>query len=137
MKKQFLLLAIFTLAIFAGTNTAWGQLLPSQFGSEPRTLQNCVGSPQQPKAGVPYLYEFDPDFGAGGPVEEFRYWATKDPDFVSLVTGVTTLNQATDSLGRLPAKKELLDYSASYLGNGPTNGVSISWSPDVLARTSY
>ena len=138
MKKQILFLAMFTLAIiFAGTNSAWGQVLnPSPFtpASTPAPTPTCVGTPQQPKAGIPYLYEFNTDLGEGGPATEFRFWATKDPDFIS---GTPTGTNQTDSLGRLPAKNELIDYSAIYLTPGTTNGVNITWHPDLLARTIY
>lgn len=139
MKKQILLLAIFSLAVFAGT-TAYGQALsPSPFtpASTPAPTPTCVGTPQEPKAGISYSYEFNADFGDGGPATGFKWWATKNPDFIKLVGGKTTLNQATDSLGKLASKKELLDYSVSYEDSTTTNGVDITWHPDLLARTDY
>jgi hypothetical protein len=99
MKKQILFLAMFTLAmIFAGTNNVFGQALsPSPYtpASTPIPLANCVGTPQQPKAGVSYNYELD---NTSADATGYRFWATKNPNFISLVGGVTTLNQATDSL---------------------------------------
>ena len=135
MKKQFLLLAIFTLAVFAGT-TAYGQQLdPSPYSSIPNTLANCVGSPQQPKAGIPYTYEFDnTDFGAGGPPTGFRFWATKDPNFVS---GTPTITNQTTALTVVSG--DLLATSTNYNpgSNDATDNVEITWGPDLLARTSY
>lgn len=135
MKKQFLLLAIFTLAVFAGTNTAWGQLNPSPYtpASTPNPLVNCVGSPQSPRAGVSYTYTLD---NTSADATGYRFWATKDPDFISLVGGVTTLNQAADSLHR-NYSTELYGYSANYLTQSTTNSVDITWGPDLLSRTSY
>lgn len=137
MKKQFLLLAIFTLAVFAGTNTAWGQvqLDPSPFTSVPNPLVNCIGSAQSPRAGVPYDYTLD-DTGTNAAATEFRFWATKDPDFISLVGGVTTSNQASDSLKR-NYSTELYGYSDNYKVPSASKTVSITWGPDLLSRTSY
>jgi hypothetical protein len=137
MKKQILFLAMFTLAmIFAGTNNVFGQALsPSPYtpASTPIPLANCVGTPQQPKAGVSYNYELD---NTSADATGYRFWATKNPNFISLVGGVTTLNQATDSLKR-NYSTELFGYSANYLTESATNSVDITWGPDLLSRTSY
>lgn len=135
MKKQILFVAMFTLAIiFAGTNNVFGQLNPSPFtpASVPNPLVNCVGDAQHPKAGVSYNYLLN---NTSADATGYRFWATKDPDFVSLVAGTTTLNQA-DSLHR-NYSTELFGYSASYLGQTVTNSVDITWGPDLLARTDY
>ena len=126
---------MFTLAIiFAGTNNVFGQLNPSPFtpASVPNPLVNCVGDAQHPKAGVSYNYLLN---NTSADATGYRFWATKDPDFVSLVAGTTTLNQA-DSLHR-NYSTELFGYSASYLGQTVTNSVDITWGPDLLARTDY
>ena len=133
MKKQILFLAFFTLAlIFAGTNSVFGQLLPSPYtpASVPITLVNCVGSPQQPKAGVPYTYELD---NTTADATGFRFWATKNPNFIS---GTPTVTNQTDSLKR-NYSTELYGYSANYLTQSSTNSVSITWGPDILSRTNY
>jgi hypothetical protein len=129
MKKQILILAIFTLAIFAGTDNVFGQVLaPSDYGTVAVPLTVCVGDAQHPKAGQTYTYSFD----TGSSATAFRWWATKDPDFVSADPTVT--NQ-TDSL--LVSTGELTSVSASYWGETATNGVDITWSADILGRTSY
>jgi hypothetical protein len=136
MKKQILFVAMFTLAIiFAGTNNVFGQQLdPSPYTSVPIPLTQCVGSAQQPKAGVSYNYALD---NTTADATGYRFWATKDPDFVSLeiATGNTILNQP-DSLHR-NYSTELFGYSASYLGQTATNSVDITWGPDILSRTDY
>jgi hypothetical protein len=129
MKKQILFLAIFSLAVLAGTNNAWGQLTTSGFGTDPIPLTLCVGTPQQPKAGVPYRYEFL----AGSTATSYTWWATKDPDFVSTVP--TTTNQTSDSLK--VSTGDLIAVSANYWDTTGTAGVDITWSADLLSRTSY
>lgn len=127
---------MFMLAlIFAGTNNVFGQLSPSPYtpASVPIPLVNCVGTPQQPKAGVPYTYTLD---NTTADATGYRFWATKNPNFVSLVGGVTTLNQASDSLKR-NYSTELFGYSANYLTESATNSVDITWGPDLLSRTDY
>jgi hypothetical protein len=135
MKKQILFLAFFTLAlIFAGTNKGFGQLNPSPYtpASVPVPLTLCVGSAQQPKAGVPYIYRLD---NTTADATGFRFWATKDPTFVSL-DGTNTVTNQTDSLKR-NYSTELFGYSDNYLTQSTTNEVSITWGPDILSRTSY
>ena len=127
---------MFTLAlIFTGTNNVFGQLNPSPYSpaSVPIPLTLCVGTAQQPKAGVPYTYELD---NTTADATGYRFWATKDPDFVSLVGAVTTLNQAGDSLKR-NYSTELFGYSANYLTQSVTDNVQITWGPDLLSRTNY
>ncbi|MGE0019771.1 MAG: hypothetical protein AB7S72_08910 [Draconibacterium sp.] len=129
MKKQILFLAIFSLAVLAGTNNAWGQALTtSGFGTAPNPLVNCVGDAQHPRAGVSYTYDF-----AASSATIYTWWATKDPDFISSVP--TLSNQATDSLK--VSNGELLDVSLSYWDSTATASVDITWSADILSRTSY
>lgn len=136
MKKQILILAIFVLAVLAGTDKSFGQALsPSTFGTAPNPLVNCVGDAQHPKAGNSYTYTFDATaFGAGGPVTGFRFWATKDPNFVSTIPTVN--NQST---ALTTASGDLLAVSANYnpAANDATGSVDITWSPEILARTDY
>jgi hypothetical protein len=135
MKKQILFVAMFTLAIiFAGTNNVFGQLNPSPYtpASVPNPLVNCVGDAQHPKAGVSYNYALD---NTTADATGYRFWATKDPDFISLVGANTELNQP-DSLHR-NYSTELFGYSASYLGQTATDNVDITWGPDILSRTDY
>jgi len=136
MKKQILFVAMFTLVlIFGGKNNVFGQLNPSPYtpASVPNPLVNCVGDAQHPKAGVSYTYQLD---NTTADATGYRFWATKDPDFVSLVGANTELNQATDSLKR-NYSTELFGYSANYLTQSATNNVQITWGPDLLSRTSY
>jgi len=135
MKKQFLILMFFVLALFAGSLTSFGQVLaPSTFGTKPIPLTLCVGSAQQPKAGVDYTYALDPTGSVKAPTG-YQFWATKDPNFISLVGGVTTLNQAADSLKK--TQGQLINYSPNYKTGGATSSVHITWSPEILAGTKY
>lgn len=131
MKKQILILAMFTLAImFAGNTKVYAQdLTTSEFGTAPIPLTQCVGTPEQPKAGEPYTYSFDGATAA----TDFRWWATKDPNFVD--HNPTAFNQSTDSLQ--VSTGELTSVSASYWTQTTTNGVDIVWSADILGRTNY
>jgi hypothetical protein len=135
MKKQILFVAMFTLVlIFGNSIKSFGQLLPSPYtpASNPIPLVNCVGTPQQPKAGVNYTYTLN---NTTADATGYRFWATKDPNFVALVGANTETNQ-TDSLHR-NYSTELFGYSASYLGQTLTNSVDIIWGPDLLSRTDY
>ena len=117
--------------IFGSTNNVFGQnLTNSTFGTDPVPLLLCVGDAQHPKAGEPYIYEFD---AATSTATVYTWWATKDPNFAS---GVPTLtNQATDSLQVLNG--ELLAVSPAYWDSTGTAAVEITWSADILARTNY
>jgi hypothetical protein len=130
MKKQILFLTFFVLALIAGTSTAFGQeLSPSEFSTVPRILDNCVGTPQQPKAGVPYIYRLD---NPTDDVSEYRFWATHDRDFIS---GDPTVTNQDDSLQITTG--ELLEVSDIYFTPGTTNEVEITWAPSTLANTVY
>jgi len=126
----------FVLALIVGTSTVFAQEL-SPGTNTARTLENCEDWPLHPRAGIPYIYEVDVDETAdGGAATSYTWWATKDQNFIQTLTGVTSTNIA-DSLGRLP-NGELLDYSSNY---GQTtaagNTVEITWSPEILAGTTY
>ncbi|MFA5327285.1 MAG: hypothetical protein WC384_05800 [Prolixibacteraceae bacterium] len=131
MKKQILFLAFFILAILASTTNSFGQLNPSTWGTLPIPLVNCLGDAQHPKAGNSYTYTLS-ETGTNATATDFRFWATKDPNFISTIPTVT--NQA-DSLKKVPG--ELLDYSANYQTGGLTPSVDITWSPEILSGTAY
>lgn len=145
MKKQFLLLAFFTLAILAGTNRAWGQLSPGSTtlpipGVIPPTVCATNALPLHPVPGISFTYTMN----NGNPVGEetsknWTWWATKDPTFITNVPAPMTRNLATQLT---VASGDLVATSADYgIDNkGTTNGtssVSITWSADILAGTSY
>lgn len=135
MKKQILFLAIFTLAIFlAGTTKVMGQLGPRTTPAVITPL-GCAGSANflHPVAGVAYTYEMD---GTSGPedVVGWTWFATKDPSFISVVGTTPTLNTAN----MLTTPGALLAVGANYgVAGSPTNSVSITWSPEILANTLY
>ncbi len=134
MKKQILILALFALAILSSTINSFGQALdPSTFSTKPNPLVNCLGSPQQPKAGISYKYLLDPSTSVKAPTD-YKFWATKDKDFIKLVGTATTDNSAT-ALKKVAA--ELLDHSANYNVGGTTPSVDITWTPEVLSGTKY
>lgn len=132
MKKQFLLLAFFTLAILAGTNTAWGQLLNPRTTPDPIIPLTCIANslPLHPVPGVPYIYRMD------DPGEEkvfnWHWFATKDTTFIN-AGGLNNGNALTVASG------DLLYTSGNY--NTPTNPggdtVTITWSAELLAMTEY
>lgn len=129
MKKQILILAIFTLAIIAGTSEAFGQLIPSEFTTGPIPLTLCVGDAQHPKAGISYEYILD---NTTSDVVEYSFWATKDQDFIR---GVPTATNEDDSLQITTG--DLLAVSPIYWTPGATNQVDITWSADILSNTVY
>ncbi|MBT7044762.1 MAG: hypothetical protein HN977_05175 [Gammaproteobacteria bacterium] len=129
MKKQILILAIFTLALFAGTSTAFGQALP---GSAPRGTA-CVDDALHPIAGKPYTYELVANPTGG----DFLWWATKDPTFVSTdAAGVRTYNNDAANLLTV-ANGDMLAAGANYNVAGTANTVEITWSDALLANTVY
>lgn len=135
MKKQFLLLAFFSLAIFAGTNTAWAQMRPSHLLPQP--LTNCTPSPLNPMAGQPFTYTVtNPNAVANNAT--YTWWATKNPNFINTTS---FLSDTVSMLYANPPKdvtNELLETGANYgvlLGAGPS--MSITWSPYILAATDY
>lgn len=150
MKKQFLFLAFFTLAlIFAGTNKGFGQaLLPgvtkpgvtAPLVTQPLPPLLCAASstllPLHPFPGVAYTYAMTN--GGGATSLNWTWWATKNPNFVT--PGATpTLNLGTQLT---VASNALLATSADYGadnrgGANGTNSVSITWSANILAATDY
>lgn len=128
MKKQILILAFFTVALFFGTSTAYGQALP---GSAPRGTA-CVDDELHPVAGKPYTYELIANPTGG----DFLWWATKDPTFVQTdAAGVRTYNNSTALT--VGAGADLLSTSANYNVAGTGNTVEITWSDAILANTVY
>lgn len=131
MKKQILLLIV---AFMASMSFTFGQAL--QPGTnKARPLENCEDFPLHPRAGVPYIYDVSVT-GDGAPATSYQWWATKNQNFIqTLVTGVTTTNIA-DSLRRA-VPGELINYSNNYGQKTTTSSVEITWSPEILAGTSY
>ncbi len=137
MKKQILFLAMFTLAlIFAGTTTAWGQLLPGVTATTPIVPLTCVAGsyPLHPYPGQSYTYMMD---GTTGPedVIGWTWFATKDQSFISVVAGIPVLNTA-GALAVTPG--ELLAAGTNYgVAGSAIPSVDITWSPEILAGTQY
>jgi hypothetical protein len=134
MKKQFLLLAFFTLAVFAST-TVYGQMRPSNIAPTP--LTNCTPSPLNPMAGLPFTYTVtNPNAVANNAT--YTWWATKNPNFINTTS---FLSDTVSMLYANPPKdvtNELLATGANYgvlLGAGPS--MAITWSPYILAATDY
>lgn len=124
MKKQFLFLTVLVLALFASMTNANAQAVHY---SAPRPL-SCTPDALHPIAGQPWTYEAQASVAG-----TFHFWATKDPDFISTVSGTRTLNTAT----ALTTPTDLLAASANYNTPGATANVVITWSSAILANTDY
>lgn len=143
MKKQILILAMFTLAImFAGTTKVFGQLLPGvtdPLGDNvPLPPLSCVSTadqPLHPYAGVDYIYSLTGDAGEET-AANWTWWATKNPDFIPSVGTINEATQLTVATGDLNFASA--DYGIDNRGtaNG-TNSVTINWSSGILAGTEY
>ena len=135
MKKQILILALFVMALMAGTNTVYGQLAPS---TKPITPLSCVGTsePLHPFPGVPYTYSLtDPNTD----VSTYTWWATQDINFIS---GPVTVNATMDgtNFSTQLASPDVLNVSATYgatTAAATGNQVNITWSADILAKTKH
>jgi hypothetical protein len=134
MKKQILILAMFTLAlIFAGTSTVLGQaLLPGITGTNPIDPLSCASGTYanflHPIAGQTYTYQMDDP----GPeiVSNWTWFATKDPNFVTGAV-LNTANMLTVAPG------QLLNTSVNYGVAGAADNVQITWTPQILTNTLY
>ena len=136
MKKQILFLAMFTLAlIFAGTNSVFGQMRPSNQTPTPLDPANCEPSPLNPMPGIPFTYKVGNTnmVGAVG----YTWWATKNPNFIN------TTSFVSDTTGMLKINpNQLLDATlttGTYRGAFESMGdeISITWSANILASTEY
>lgn len=123
------------LAIITNTLTSFGQgALPSTRAPQPGT---CVDYPLHPKAGIPYTYEVSAT--AGDAVENWTWWATKDPNFIDLATGTGVPNLATRltvTTGQLISAGTGTPSNYGVAG-AAGNTMSITWSPEILAATEY
>ena len=146
MKKQILFLAFFTLAVFAGTNTAWGQdpLNPGVTGGatpNPIDVIDCETNalPLHPVPGVPFTYTMTN--GTGATSANWTWYATKDPNFISAGTPpvLNLATQLTVASGALIATGMSANYGVDNRGgtNAAENSVTINWSAATLAGTDY
>jgi len=141
MKKQFLLLAIFTLAILAGTNKVFAQpgaLIPSSSTVPPLVCADpsdpaFVAQPLHPFAGVPYTYSLS-DAAAETPALNYTWYATKDPAFIT-APGVTNIaNRLTTPAILSPGATYGVTTLATVAG---ADAVTFTWSADILSATEY
>jgi len=123
MKKQILILSLFTLAlIFAGTSKSYGQ--QAVHNSDPQAVA-CSPDELHPSAGIPYTYTLDATPGGG----TWNWYATKNTTFIN---GAVIPN---DSLKQTANQ---LDYTTPNYGtSGSSNSVTITWSEAILANTTY
>lgn len=147
MKKQILLLAVFTLAtLFAGTSKVFGQLSPGVTdpdGSNQSIPElSCISSsePLHPYAGVSYTYALSNGSGEETSAN-WTWWATKDPEFIT-AEGTFNLANMLLSPTTTTAGTDLVATSTDYGvdNSGTTNGsasVDITWSSSILAATEY
>lgn len=124
MKKQILLLVAFSLVIFAGSFTAFGQAVHY---STSRPL-SCTGDALHPIAGQEWTYAV-----VGSVPGTYHFWATKDPQFIKTAASVTTFNNAT----ALATPTDLLTATANYNNPGATAEVKITWSSSILSNTVF
>ncbi|WP_163709908.1 hypothetical protein [Mangrovibacterium lignilyticum] len=131
MKKQFLSLAIFLLAVFAGINESNAQGVK---WSTPQTL-SCTSDALHPFAGVQYTYKAEVSDLTG--TGEWRFWATNDSSFVVNNAGEPEFNTAT---ALIVGSNELLTASANYnievgVGNSNVNTegtIQLTWTSGML-----
>ena len=138
MKKQILITAFFLLALMAGTLTSIAQPYAVTW-SAPRAF-NCQSDALHPIAGVQYTYEAgvtDPT-GAGS----WRFWATKDPNFITDNAGTPVFNTGTAldvTAGELSYASD--DYNIEIGISDPnenTDGtIELTWTSTILAGTEY
>ncbi len=126
MKKQFLLLIV---AFFAAVSMSWGQAKMVHV-SIPQG-STCTPTAERPVAGVPFAYQVSVNPNAG----TYRWWATKDANFITAPGVDNTSTALTVASGDL-----MSSTSANYNTNqvGAANGavVTITWSDDILSRTA-
>jgi hypothetical protein len=143
MKKQILILAIFTLAlIFAGTNNVFGQqLLPGITGTQPIPVIACESSalPLHPVPGIPFTYTMNN--GTGATSANWTWYATKDANFITAGTPplLNIATQLTVASGALITTGMSANYGVDNRGgsNAAENSVTINWSAATLAGTDY
>lgn len=127
MKKQILFLGIFILTALASITNTFGQAQPSTI--LPRPLTGCNDYPLHPLPGKAYDYQVTNT--AGPAPSTYTWWATKDPNFLTATATANTSNMLSVGAG------ELIATSANYGGANATSTVSITWSPEILAKTLY
>lgn len=134
MKKQILILAIFTLALFVGNLKVSGQALDQHItGTQAIPALSCASGallPLHPYAGVSYTYTM----ATPGPelADQWTWWVTKDPDFIPSAGANNIASMLTVASG------DLVATSGNYgTATGAANTVSITWSPEILAATEY
>ncbi|WP_163709892.1 hypothetical protein [Mangrovibacterium lignilyticum] len=129
MKKQFLILTVFVLALFAGITNGFGQALP---GSTTRGII-CSDGPLNPIPGKEYIYK-----ATSNQAGFYTFWATQDMNFISTVGGVTSsnINTMLTSPTTTPTGSDLLATSANYGLDAASDSVAITWSDSILSVTS-
>jgi hypothetical protein len=146
MKKQFLLIAFFVLAMMAGSLTSYGQtkLVPGISVGQPITPISCVAtaSALNPIPGVPFTYAMNN--GTGATSLNWTWWATQDKDFIT-AAGTTNISKmllspqtatpGTDLVATSVSPTYGVDNSTGVAGGA--NSVSITWSAGILAKTKY
>jgi hypothetical protein len=140
MKKQILFMAFVTLAlIFAGTSTAWGQVLSPRTAPAVITPLTCATAANflHPIAGVAYTYQMD---GTTGPedVIGWTWFATKNPAFITPGASAAVAPALSSDSLKANTVGQLLEAGGNYgvIGSA-TNSVSITWSPEILSNTLY
>lgn len=134
MKKQILTLTLFVLAIFAGNYSVFGQ---AKTWSTPQTI-TCTDDALHPIAGKQYTYEAV-GTPAGG---SWRFWATKDPNFITDNSGTPVFNTGTAldvTSGELSYASD--DYNIEIGVSDPNENsdgsIQLTWSSTILANTTY
>ena len=126
MKKQILFFTVFVFAIFASI-TSFGQATP---GTAARPLSGCNDDPLHPVPGKSYTYT------VGGTGTNFTWWATKDPNFITLSGTTPTTNMATQKLTVTTGQLEATSANYAQTPATATPSVDITWSSQILAGTA-
>lgn len=140
MKKQILTLTFLVMAmIFAGVNMSYGQT-ETPYWSDVQIVA-CEADELHPQAGVPYTYSGSVVDNSTGTSGGWRFWATKDPNFIQTAADGTVDMNFDDALA--VAVGQLEDASSDYnieIGQAAADddgAVTITWSATLLNNTEY
>ncbi|RKD91797.1 hypothetical protein BC643_2163 [Mangrovibacterium diazotrophicum] len=135
MKKQFLNLGLFLLAIVAGISESNAQAV---HWSTSQTL-SCTTDALHPAPGVKYTYTADvtndPTISTSTPNGQWRFWATTDTNFLVDNSGTPQFNYATAlTVGTNKILTASSDYNIEIGTSGAnTDGnIDLSWTSGLL-----
>lgn len=123
MKKQILILALFVLALFVGTSTAFAQLVP-------RPVTCLTYDALHPVPGTPYTYMVDVPNITGTSVKTYTWFVTQNQKFIELVGTplVPQLNYTTAFGAEAVTGGKFMAAGTGYATPGSLEpSISITW----------